>query len=204
MAQISKPQANQGLGNSSLATGDNMIRREGDKKLNTQASYQTNASIEREIKQRKKSNVSNQSLVFQRNVKQQIEQLDQLQRKFKEGPHAKKQHEIMNESAPINISSIRAGTFGGKSKVQASNSIQNIPNTQEKTTKLGLIENLQSSMAYTNTLGNTLTKTMQSMSNALQAENSYSITQEKVVKSTQNSTNFKNNFRIDKNQIIQF
>jgi hypothetical protein len=43
--------------------------------MNTQASYQTNISMEREAK-RKKSNVSNQSLVFQRNVKQQIDQLD--------------------------------------------------------------------------------------------------------------------------------
>ena len=37
------------------------------KVLRTQTSYQTNASMEREIKQRKKSNTSNQSLGFSKN-----------------------------------------------------------------------------------------------------------------------------------------
>jgi len=56
-----------------------------------------------------------------------------MQRKFK-------QNDILNESAPINIASIKE-VISGKTKVQVSNSIQNFTNMQEKTAKINLIEN---------------------------------------------------------------
>jgi hypothetical protein len=103
-------------------------------------------------------------------------------------------HELMNESAPINLTQIKQGIVGKPSKVQASNSIQNISNIEEHNAKLKLIDNFNA--AYNNTLGNTLTKVIQQMSSAT---NAYSLAPEKIAKSTQNK-----NYRIDKNQIFMF
>lgn len=62
--------------------------------LKTQASYQANATIEPEVKSRKKSNVSNQSLGFAKN-KQLMDKNKQLE--------GYREIELMNESAPLNI-----------------------------------------------------------------------------------------------------
>lgn len=132
---------------------------------------------------------------------------------------ALRENELMNESAPLNVQSLKAGAItkaGAHYKVQNSQSIQNISGVQHQEAKVGLIENFKDhGNKGNNTLVNTLTYTMGTIGNSFNAADSYQNTNEKGSKSTQNKNNFnmynksiqrlnnQANLRIDKNQIIQ-
>lgn len=94
---------------------------------------------------------------------------------------------FMNESAQLNLQNIKRGAEN-KHRVQTS-SIKNVVPKQDKNQNL-------------DKLGNTLTKTIQSVSNAL---NQLKQNDKKAAKSKPTAANNQqNNLRIDKNQIINF
>ena len=88
-----------------------------------------------------------------------------------------RENELMSESTPLNVQSMKAGTIGRAvphQKVQNSQSIQNISGLQHQEAKVGLIENLKDhGNKANNTLVNTLTYTMGTIGNSFNAADSY-------------------------------
>lgn len=100
----------------------------------------------------------------------------------------------MNESAPLNIQSLKAGAVSrpiAQPKVSNSQSIQNISGMQDQVARIGLLENLKENRnKVNNTLVNTLTYTMGTIGTSFNAADSYQNAPGKVVKSTQNKNSY--------------